>query len=245
MERPEVVSRDEWLAARKELLVKEKELTRARDALSAERRALPMVLIDKEYVFEGPDGKAGLVDLFDGRRQLIVQHFMWLDETDEGCPSCSLQADNIGDLAHLHACDTTLVLVSRAPLSSIERFRQRMGWTVPWFSSHGSDFNYDFHVSTDETVAAPEFNYMDKATLESKGIDFWVKPGQDGPGLSVFRRDGDRVFHTYSTFARGAELMLGTYNYLDLTPLGRVRHVSEFPHHDRYGEPAAQAHHHH
>jgi predicted dithiol-disulfide oxidoreductase (DUF899 family) len=245
VELPQVVSRDEWLVARTELLAKEKELTRAQDVLNAERRALPMVPIDKEYVFEGSDGKARLLDIFDGRRQLIVYHFMWLDETDQGCPSCSLLVDNIGNLAHLHGCDTTLVLVSRAPIASIERFRHRMAWTVPWFSSYGSDFNYDFHVSTDEAIAPAEYNYMDKATLERRGIGFWVNPGQDGPGVSVFLRDGDRIFHTYSTYARGAESMIGTYSYLDLTPLGRQRHVSEFPHHDRYGEPEGQPHHHH
>jgi predicted dithiol-disulfide oxidoreductase (DUF899 family) len=245
VELPRVVSRDEWLVARRELLAKEKELTRAYDELSAGRRGLPMVLIDKEYVFEGPDGKARLADLFDGRRQLIVYHFMWLDETDQGCPSCSLIVDNIGDLRHLHACDTTLVIVSRAPLASIERFRHRMGWTVPWFSSHGSDFNYDFHVTSDETIAPPEYNYLDKAALERRGIGFWVSPGQDGPGASVFVRDGDRVFHTYSAYARGAESLIGTYHYLDLTPLGRQRHVSEFRYHDQYGEPEGQPHHHH
>src|SRR6266540_2668205 len=140
---PQVVTRDEWLARRLELLTHEKDLSRARDAVAERRRALPAVEIDKDYLFDGPNGKASLLDLFEGRRQLIVYHFMWLHDADEGCPSCSLVADNIGHLAHLHARDTTLALVSRARLASIERFRNRMGWTVPWYSSHGNDFNYD------------------------------------------------------------------------------------------------------
>src|ERR1022692_4206068 len=156
MNSPRVVSPDEWLAARQDLLAREKEATRARDTVAAARRALPMTEIGKEYVFAGPGGQAGLPDLFDGRRQLIVYHFMWrhaesgFPDEDQGCPTCSLMADNMGDPTHLHASDTTLVLVSRAPLASIERFQQRMGWAVPWYSSLGSDFNYDFHVSFDE-----------------------------------------------------------------------------------------------
>jgi predicted dithiol-disulfide oxidoreductase (DUF899 family) len=240
---PQIVSRDAWLAARKELLTKEKESSRARDSLNAQRQALPMVEIDKEYVFEGSGGQARLIDLFDGRRQLIVYHFMWLFESDEGCPSCSFVVDNIGNLAHLHACETSLVLVSRAPFASIERFRQRMGWTVPWYSSYGGDFNYDFHVTSDESVAPVEYNYKDKATLEQEGLGFYANRGQDGQGVSVFLRNGDRVFHTYSTYGRGPDLVLGTYNYLDLTPLGRQRYVTEFPHHDRYAEPAGHPHH--
>jgi predicted dithiol-disulfide oxidoreductase (DUF899 family) len=238
-----IVSRAEWLAARRRLLAKEKEATRARDALAAERRALPMVEIEKEYAFQGPDGVVTLPDLFDGRRQLIVHHVMWLFDTDEGCPSCSLRIDDIGNLAHLHACDTSLVLVSRAPFASIERFRNRMGWTIPWYSSFGSDFNHDFHVTSDETRGPVMFNYDDKATLERKGIGFWAANGMDTPGLSVFLRGGERVLHTYSTFARGLEPVMGTYNHLDLTPLGRQRDISEFPHRDRYGRPSS--HHHH
>ncbi|MEV7967255.1 DUF899 domain-containing protein [Sphaerisporangium sp. NPDC088356] len=239
MELPTITSRDEWLKARKALLVKEKEASRARDALHAERRALPMVEIDKDYVLQGPGGKAGLIDLFDGRRQLMVYHFMWLHDTDQGCTSCSFLVDSVGDLRHLHSCDTSLALVSRAPLASIERFRGRMGWSVPWYSSEGGDFNYDFHASNDEAVAPVEYNYMDKATLESKGMEFFTQG--DGHALSVFLRDGDRVFHTYSTYGRGPEALLNTYNYLDLTPLGRQKYVNEFPHHDRYDgeEPAA------
>ncbi len=216
---PKVVSRDEWLVARKELLTKEKEATRARDTLNAERRRLPMVEIDKKYVFEGPDGAVKLLDLFNGHRQLIVYHFMFSPEWDEGCQSCSLLVDNIGHLAHLHALDTSLCVISRAPLAKIEPFKNRMGWTFPWYSSYGSDFNYDFHIAQDELVAPVEYNYRDKATLEQAG-ETWSLEGEQ-PGVSVFLRDGERVFHTYSTYARGGDVLIGTYNYLDLTPLGR------------------------
>jgi predicted dithiol-disulfide oxidoreductase (DUF899 family) len=227
-------TRAEWREARLRLLEKEKESSRMLDALAAQRRALPMVEIDKEYAFTGPAGPARLVDLFDGRRQLIAYHFMWMPQSDEGCPSCSFAVDNVGDLAHLHAIDTSLALVSRAPYPSIERFQQRMGWTVPWYSSYGSDFNYDFHASADESVVPVEYNYKDKATLQREGLGHYAATGQDGSGLSVFLRDGDRVFHTYSTYGRGAEVMLSTYHYLDLTPLGRQRYVDEFPYHDAY-----------
>ncbi len=211
---PNVVSRDEWLAERKKLLTKEKELTRARDALNAERRRLPMVEIDKEYVFEGPEGKATLLDLFEGRRQLVVYHFMFDPSWDEGCPSCSLLADNVGHLSHLHARDTSLVMVSRAPLDKIEDYKDRMGWTVPWYSSYGSDFNYDFHVTIDKSQDSVEYNYQDLSGRDGSG-------SIEGHGTSVFLRDDGRVFHTYTTYARGAEILLGTYNFLDLTPLGR------------------------
>ena len=225
MSLPQVVSRDEWLVARKELLAKEKELTRQRDALNAERRRLPMVRIDKDYVFEGPDGKASLLDLFDGRRQLIVRHFMFDPSWDEGCPSCSAGADEISDglLKHLHARDTSLVVVSRAPLAKIEAFKARRGWTFPWYSSYGSDFNYDFHVTLDESVAPVEYNYRTRAEHEQAGTSVYVEGEQpiEGPGQSCFLRDGDNVFHTYSNYARGAEMTGGSYYYLDLTGLGR------------------------
>ena len=238
MDTPRVVSPDEWLASRKELLAREKEASRAKDVLDAARRALPMVEVGKNYVFAGPGGQASLAGLFGGRRQLIVYHFMWRNEDsgfpgeDQGCPTCSVVADSIGDLSHLHACDTTLVLVSRAPLASIERFRHRMGWGVPWYSSLGSDFNYDFHVSFDEDAAPLEYNYKDGAALERAYP--YVRSGRDAPGVSVFLREGDRVFHTYSAYARGVDPLIGTYHYLDLTPMGRQRRVTGFPHHDRY-----------
>ena len=241
---PQAVTRDEWLAQRKELLALEKEATHAKDALNARRRELPMVEIDKEYVFEGPDGRRTLLELFDGRSQLIVYHFMLDPEHEEGCPGCSHFADNIGELAHLHARDTTLTLVSRAPLSRIQPFKARMGWKMPWVSSFGSDFNYDFHVTMDESVAPVEYNYRSKAEMEAIGQGGDEYRGEL-PGLSVFLRDGDRVFHTYSTYGRGLDPLLTSYNFLDLTPFGRGEGWDGMPdlggqgmgwlrHHDRY-----------
>jgi predicted dithiol-disulfide oxidoreductase (DUF899 family) len=231
MDLPQVAPRAEWLSARLELLESEKELTRLRDVVAAQRRSLPMVELEKKYVFEGPDGTVSLLDLFEERRQLIVYHFMWPGE-HEGCTSCSCLVDNIGHLSHLHSCDTSLALVSRAPLARLLAFQERMGWTVPWFSSLDSDFNYDFHATQDEAVAPVEYNYMDGAALDAKGQSYF-KSG-DAHGASVFVRDGDRVFHTYSSYGRGMDLMVGTFNYLDLTPLGRQKHISQFSHHDRY-----------
>ena len=203
---PKVVSRTEWQRARNKLLVKEKAATRARDALAAERRRLPMVEIEKDYVFDGPAGKVRLRDLFDGRRQLILYHFMFAPGVDgwpsAGCPGCSLVVDNLGHPAHLHVRDTSFVLVSRAPLSKIKAYRKRMGWTTPWFSSAGSDFNVDFGVTTDE------------------GETF---------GLSVFLRDGERVFHTYFTAGRGVEALGSNFTFLDLTPLGRQENWEDSP----------------
>jgi len=229
-----IVTRDEWIAARKELLIKEKALTRAQDALSAERRRLPMVRIDKTYVFDTPAGQRTLGDLFDGRSQLVVYHFMMGPDWVEGCPSCSLLADHIdGTLAHLAHRDVTFAAVARAPLASIEAFRQRMGWTFTFVSSLGSDFNYDFHVSfTPEDVAGgrTEYNYSQTPF-----------PIEEAPGVSVFYRDDSgRVFHTYSTFARGGEALMSTYRILDLVPKGRDEDGLAFTmswvrHHDQYG----------
>jgi predicted dithiol-disulfide oxidoreductase (DUF899 family) len=230
MNLPEVVSRGEWLDARKRLLVKEKEFTRARDALGAERRRLPMVKIDKAYEFEGPDGRASLLDLFEGRRQLIVDHAMWLWDVqpdgsevprDVGCPSCSSRLDNIGHLAHLNARDTTLVVVSRAPYAKIAPFKKRMGWTFPWYSADGSDFNNDFHVTVDDRVGPVELNYRNEAELAELGLVWSPARRGDYPGLSCFLRDRDDIFHTYSAYARGLEQPGGTHYYLDLTALGR------------------------
>jgi predicted dithiol-disulfide oxidoreductase (DUF899 family) len=225
MSLPEVVSRDEWLVARKDLLAREKELTRLRDGLSADRRRLPMVRIDKDYVFTGPDGQAGLLDLFDGYRQLIVGHFMFDPSWDEGCSSCSAGADEVSDglVQHLHARDTTLVYVSRAPIDKIERYKATRGWTFPWYSSHGSDFNYDFGVTLDDRVAPLEYNYKTKAEYDAAGRGGFFEREQpmEEPGSSFFLRDGDAVFHTYSTYARGAEQTGGSYYFLDLTALGR------------------------
>jgi predicted dithiol-disulfide oxidoreductase (DUF899 family) len=219
---PPVVSRDEWLAARKELLLKEKAATKANDALAAERRKLPMVAIDKDYAFEGPvpsTDRHTLADLFEGRRQLIVYHFMFDPDHELPCPGCSFAADNLPHLAHLHARDTSLALISRAPAAKLDAFRRRMGWTVPWYSSFGSDFNYDFHVTLDEERGSAEWNYRAAQELKDAGKIPYTKG--ELPGISVFLRDGDRVFHTYSTYARGLEPLITVYHLLDLTPFGR------------------------
>ena len=209
---PDVVSREEWLAARKELLVAEKEHTRAKDALNTRRRELPMVRVGADYRFTDREGaERSLPELFDGRRQLIVYHFMLGPDMGQGCPSCSLLADNIGHLSHLHARDTTLVLVSRAPIAKIEEYRARMGWDIPWFSSYGSEFNYDFGATIDPARGADQLNFE---TVE-------VDEPFEMTGTSVFLAEGGEVFHTYSTYARGGEPLLGTYAWLDLTPLGR------------------------
>ncbi|MCR2806079.1 DUF899 domain-containing protein [Paenibacillus soyae] len=222
---PQVVTRDEWLAARTELLKKEKEAMRARDALNAERRRLPMVKIEKEYVFEGPEGKISLLDMFDGRSQLIVVHFMFDPSWEKGCPGCTAGADEISDgfLKHLNARDTSFVLVSRAPLTKLDAFKTRKGWTFPWYSSYGSDFNYDFHVTLDESVAPIVYNYRTKAEFEQLGKPLHIKEGEslEQPGRSCFLRDGNDVFHTYSVYARGLEQSGGAYYFLDETALGR------------------------
>ena len=217
--RPEIVSQDEWLAARLELLAKEKELTRHRDEVNAERRRLPMVEITKDYLFAGPE-KARLVELFEGRQQLLVYHFMFEPDWEEGCPTCSFVADNIGHLSHLHARDTSLVLVSRAPFARLEAYRQRMGWTVPWYSSYGSDFNYDFHVTLDKSVAPVEYNYKGEERLVAQNPS-WAGWSGEQPGVSAFLRDGERVFHTYSAFERALDVLMGTYTWLDNTARGR------------------------
>ena len=231
MSLPEIVTHEEWLAARKELLAKEKEMTRARDALSAERRRLPMVEVTKPYEFEGPSGKVGLADLFEGRRQLIVGHFMFDPSWEDGCPSCSAGADEVADgqLEHLHLRDTTLAYVSRAPLDKIERYKAKKGWTFPWYSSYGSEFNYDFHVTLDPSVGLLEYNYRSAEEYAERGERMFVDA--DGPiempGTSCFLRVDDRVFHTYSNFARGAEMVGGSLYRLDLTALGRQEEWEE------------------
>jgi predicted dithiol-disulfide oxidoreductase (DUF899 family) len=214
---PPIVSQEEWRTARTKLLAKEKEFTRQRDALNAERRGLPMTEVGKQYLFEGTAGMASLPELFDGRGQMLIYHFMFDPDWDEGCPTCAFLTDNIGHLAHLHARDTTLALVSRAPLAKIEPFRQRMGWTIPWYSSYGSDFNYDFHVTLDQAVAPVEYNYRDLAALGPE----WEGWSGEMFGVSAFLRHGGRAFHTYSCYARSCDLLDGTYNWLDLTARGR------------------------
>jgi predicted dithiol-disulfide oxidoreductase (DUF899 family) len=230
MDLPEIVSREEWLTARVDLLAREKELTRARDELNAARRRLPMVRVDEPYAFTGPDGPVTLLEMFEGRRQLIVHHFMWNYDVDDdgvetpkdvGCPSCSATADNIPDLTHLHVRDTTLAAVSRAPQELIGPFRARMGWSFPWYSSAGTAFNHDFHATIDERVAPVLLNYRTEEQLAEVGVEWGPARRGDYPGISVFLRDGDQVFHTYSTFARGLEQPGGTHAYLDLTALGR------------------------
>jgi predicted dithiol-disulfide oxidoreductase (DUF899 family) len=223
---PNVASQAEWLAASKKLLAKEKKLTRERDQLAAERRRMPIVKIDKPYALEGPAGKASLLDLFEGRRQLIVYHFMFAPGVGgwptAGCPGCSMFVDQIGHLAHLHARDVSFALISRAPLARIQPYQKRMGWTLPWYSSSESDFNDDFEVTT------------------PKGETF---------GLSVFLRDGDSVFRTYFTNGRGVEALGPVWTFLDLTPYGRQEEWEDSPEgwpktppyewwrrHDEYGE---------
>jgi len=227
IEFPEVVTRNKWLTERKKLLKKEKEFTRKRDQLNAERRRLPMVKIEKEYEFEGPEGKVNMFDIFEGRHQLIVYHFMFDPSWDEGCPSCSAWADHIarGHLNHLNSRSTTLALVSRAPFRKIQSFKKRMGWLMPWYSSFGGDFNYDFHVTQDESVVPVMYNYRDKATLEHLGMHYHTKGEQ--PGLSCFLRTGDNIYHTYSAYGRGGETVGGAYYFLDLTALGRQEEWEE------------------
>ena len=210
MNLPRVVSSEEWQAAREMLLAKEKEATRARDALAAERRRLPIVRIDKSYTLDGPDGKRTLLDLFEGRSQLLLYHFMFGPNRDAGCDGCSMFVDQIGHLAHLHARDTSFALVSRAPLARIAPYKERMGWTIPWYSSFESDFNVDFGVSPE--VPQPDV-YQD-------GESF---------GLSVFLRDGERVFRTYFTTHRGVEALGSVWTLLDLTPLGRQETWEDSP----------------
>jgi len=222
---PQIVSPAEWQTVRDQLMVKERAHMRAGDALAAERRRLPMVKIDKEYVFAGPDGNATLPDLFEGRRQLILYHFMFDPRWDAGCAGCSFLVDGIGHLAHLHARDVSLVLVSHAPQTKLKPFRQRMGWTIPWYSSFGNDFNVDFDMTRD---------------------------GEERSGTSVFLRDGDNVYRTYFTTNRGDETYMSTWKLLDLAPFGRQESWEDSPegwpqtppyewccHHDRYAEPPA------
>lgn len=226
-----VVSREEWLVARKAHLAREKQFTRLRDELSSERRELPWVRVEKRYVFEGPEGRRTLEDLFEGRSQLIVYHFMFGPGWKEGCPGCSFLADHI-DGANLHLAhhDVSLVAVSRAPWPEFAAFKKRMGWRFQWVSSDGSDFNFDYHVSSSGSDIAAGKHWYNYEVHNS--------PGGERPGLSVFYRDDADVFHTYSSYARGGDLLIGAYNYLDLTPKGRNEDgVQDWVrHHDRYGE---------
>jgi predicted dithiol-disulfide oxidoreductase (DUF899 family) len=229
----QVVSKEEWLKARLAHLASEKEFTRKRDELSRKRRELPWERVEKNYVFDAPEGRRTLADLFEGRHQLMVQHFMFAPGWEEGCKSCSFMADHIdGARVHLAQRDLTLVVISRAPLAEIERYRNRMGWQFKWVSSYGTDFNHDFGVSfTPEEIAKGEvyYNYRNQKSSE-----------EELPGVSIFYKDeaGD-VFHTYSTYGRGVEVMMGAYNFLDLTPKGRDEEglpygMAWLRHHDKY-----------
>jgi predicted dithiol-disulfide oxidoreductase (DUF899 family) len=234
-EHPKVVSPAEWLAARKELLKREKEFSRLRDQLSKQRRELPWEKVEKVYVFDGPKGKETLADLFGGRSQLIVYHFMLGPGWAEGCPSCSFISDHIdGSVVHLAARDVRLAVVSRAPLAEIEAFKKRMGWRFHWVSSHGSDFNYDYQVSMKkEELGKGEVYY-------NYGMQHF--PSEERPGTTVFYKDAaGNIFHTYSSYARGLDILIGAYNWLDITPKGRdeegLRHTMAWVrHHDKYDE---------
>ncbi|HEY9387845.1 MAG TPA: thioredoxin family protein [Nitrososphaeraceae archaeon] len=230
-----IVSKEEWVEARKALLKKEKEFTALRDQLSQRRRDLPWVAVNKEYVFEGQNGKQTLSELFDGRSQLIVYHFMFDPSWEEGCPNCSFWADNFnGIIVHLNQRDVTMIAVSRAPYSKLAAYQKRMGWDFKWFSSYRTDFNFDYHVSfTKEELA------------KKKAFYNYIAEPQEGeyPGVSVFFKDpAGRVFHTYSAYARGIDMLNVAYHYLDLVPKGRDEAGHDFPQfwvrrHDEYGDP--------
>ena len=223
MQPHKVVSREQWIEARKAHLAHEKEFTQARDRLSEERRALPWVKLDKPYLFDGPDGKTTLADLFRGRSQLVVQHFMSAPDWTEGCKSCSFWADGFERMIpHLAARDTTLVAISRAPLPKLDAFKARMGWTFDWLSSAGNDFNSDYAVSftSDEIKSGAKIYNFGTSGF---GVE-------EAPGISVFYRDeAGSIFHTYSCFARGLDMMNAAYHYLDLTPLGRREQGLPYP----------------
>jgi len=228
---PNVVSRAEWLTARKALLAKEKELTRRADALAAERRRLPIVKIETPYVFEGVRGHVSLTDLFEGRRLLYVHHFMWIDATDGPCHRCANAADiNFGpaNLMHFHSHDVTFAAIARAPWLKLAALVARKNWTFPMYSSFGTTFNYDFHVTLDPSVAPVEYNYRNEAELRANGVSVERMKG-DFPGNSVFLRDGDAVYHTYSAYARGLDVVDTPSNFLDLTVYGRQEDWEDSP----------------
>ena len=233
VDNPKVVSREQWLVARKKLLAREKQFTRERDIIAAERRQLPWVKVEKNYVFDSPSGKKSLPDLFNGKSQLIVYHLMFGPEWQEACPSCSFNMDHTdGALVHLAQRDVSFAAVSRAPISKIEAFKKRLGWKFDWVSSYGNDFNYDYHVSfTPKQMAKGKVEY---------NFDLVAFPGTEAPGISVFHKDKDgNIFHAYSAYARGTESTMNAYNYLDYVPKGRDEGSLRFTmswlrHHDRY-----------
>jgi len=229
MSLPRIVTAEEHLAARRELLQREKELTRLRDELATARRNLPMVEVTKDYRFDGPGGLVGLRDLFEGRPQLIVYHFMFDPAWDEGCPSCTAGSDEIapGFLQHLHRRGTTYAMVSRAPLEKLERWKAQHGWTMPWYSSGDSDFNRDFGVTVDPSRPEDAYNFRSVADYEARGEPFGDGGPMELPGRSCFLQADGRVFHTYSQYARGLESTGGSYYFLDLTALGRQEEWEE------------------
>jgi predicted dithiol-disulfide oxidoreductase (DUF899 family) len=224
---PKIVSREEWLEKRKKHLADQKKLTKQRDRLHTKRRRLPMVKLEKDYVFEGPEGKRNLRELFDNRRQLIVYHFMFDPEWEDGCTGCTGYVDALGNISMLPERDTHFVLISRAPLPKLEAYKTKKGWSLPWYSSFGSDFNYDFHVTNDEKIAPIEYNYRNKEELEAAKV-VNATEGEEH-GLSVFFRLGDDVFHTYSTYGRGTESLTDAYSLLDTTPYGRQEDFEKSP----------------
>jgi predicted dithiol-disulfide oxidoreductase (DUF899 family) len=228
-------TRDEWLAARLELLNAEKELTRQGDELARRRRELPWVPIEKEYQFVTGDGVASLGDLFGDHSQLLIYHFMLGPGWGEGCPSCSALADGFaGSIAHLQNHDVACVVVSRAPLEEIDAYQRRMGWRFPWVSSHDSSFNYDFNATIDAAVAPVEYNYRDQAQLEADNVA-WRDWSGEQPGMSAFAREGDAIFHTYSAYARGLDALWAMWQWLDRAPLGRNEgDLAWFHRHDEY-----------
>lgn len=224
---PPISSRSEWLAQRLKLLEEEKSLTRAYDRVNALRRRLPMVKVEKDYVFAGPDGEKRLIDLFEGRRQLIVHHFMFDPAWDKGCRSCTWHAKQFGDLSSLAKTDTTMVTISRAPIEKLVAYQREMGWSNKWYSSYGSDFNYDFHVTIDPARGAMEYNYKTGEDL-TKSVGN-IDASSEYPGFSVFFRIDDEVFHTYSAYARGVERLMDTLGLLDITPYGRQEDFEDSP----------------
>ena len=226
--RPPIVSRDQWLVERKKLLLDEKELTEHYDRVNAQRRRLPMVKIEKAYSFDGPGGKQNLKALFDGRRQLVIYHFMFDPAWDKGCSGCTTWVDALGDLSLLKNRDTSFVVVSRAPLAKLESYKVQKGWNIVWFSSFGSDFNYDFHVTLDPKIAPVEYNYRNQAETEAKTGHAVTLEGEHH-GLSVLFRVDDDIFHSYSVFARGCESLPNAYRLLDTTPYGRQQDFEDSP----------------
>lgn len=233
VDNPKIVSREEWLAARKKLLAREKQLTHEHDAIAEERRQLPWVKVEKNYIFDSLNGKKTLADLFEGKSQLIIYHFMFGPEWNEGCPSCSFNMDHTdAALVHLAQRDVSFAAVSRAPIAKIEPFKKRLGWKFNWVSSYGSDFNYDYQVSF-----TPEQMAQGKVEYNFDRVEF---PSAEAPGISVFYKNKNGgIFHTYSAYARGTESTLNTYNYLDYVPKGRDEDHLTFTmawvrHHDRY-----------